>query len=252
MLRRVCVASALACAAVLSILIGQSPPAEAQDRVDGQPSLSSERKIRLSVVGGGAYLSSIGIDSTSGFYSGNTQSGADATLWGGQAFIDIMRVPLAGYSPMLSAGLVVDQTNGKLQFSGRCAGATCSGANGSLSETAVIGELNLAFPLGGGNVYNWYAGGGVVFKTPRGNPTGIGGPGIVGTDTAPAIRIGGSLMHNFTDNFSAGAKVGVQWAGPTSFDTTLPGERFRLGREQEVIFALVATYSLPVSGLPGR
>jgi len=213
------------------------------------PEMPGGRKIRLSLIGGGAYLNGIDVNSTSGFYSGSTQGGAVGTLWGGSAFIDIMRVPVFG-SPMLSIGVVADQTNAQLHFTGSCGGEPCTGTNGSLSETAVIGEVNLAWPLGGGNVYNWYAGGGVVFKTPRGNPTGPGGPSIIGSDTAAAFRIGGTLMHNFTDDVAAGVKVGYQWAGSTSFDTTLPGERFRFGRENELIFAAVVTFSVPVPGAP--
>jgi hypothetical protein len=215
------------------------------------PELSPQRKIRVGVIGGGAYLNHIDVNSSSGFYNGDTQGGATATLWGGQAFIDIMPVslPVLG-SSMLSIGVVVDQTNAQLDFHGSCGGFPCAGANGKLSETAVIGELNLAFPLGGGNVYNWYAGGGVVFKKPQGNPTGFGGPGIEGSDTAAAFRIGGTLMHNFTDNFAAGGKIGYQWAGSTNFTTTLPGEHFHFGREGEMIFALVATFSFPIPGAP--
>jgi len=145
----------------------------------------------------------------------------------------------------------LDFRNGSMLLKkAKSGGEPCIGTNGSLSETAVIGEVNLAWPLGGGNVYNWYAGGGVVFKTPRGNPTGPGGPSIIGSDTAAAFRIGGTLMHNFTDDVAAGVKVGYQWAGSTSSDTTLPGERFRFGRENELIFAAVVTFSVPVPGAP--
>jgi len=209
------------------------------------------RKLHFSLIGGGANLNHIDVNSLSGFYAGTTEGGAVGTLWGGSVFVDIMPVqlPLLG-SSMLSVGVVADVTNAQLQFTGRCGGFPCTGTNGSVSETAVIGELNLAFPLGGGNVYNWYAGGGVVFKTPRGNPTGLGGPGITGSDTAPAFRIGGTLMHNFTDNVAAGVKVGYQWAGSTNYDTTLPGERFHFGREGELIFAAVLTFSMPIAGAP--
>jgi hypothetical protein len=245
----------------------QSPPQQRQERpalpgvgprqpagefVAAPPApteIPAERKIRLSLIGGGAYLKSIDVNSSSGFYAGNTQGGAVGTLWGGSIFVDIMplQVPVLG-SSILSLGVVADQTNAQLQFTGRCGGEPCTGTNGSVSETAVIGEFNLAFPLGGGNVYNWYAGGGVVFKRPRGNPTGLDGPGITGSDTAAAIRIGGTLMHNFNDSVAAGVKVGYQWAGSTDYDTTMPGERFHFGREGELIFAAVLTFSAPVPG----
>jgi hypothetical protein len=85
-----------------------------------------------------------------------------------------------------------------------------------------------------------------VFKTPRGNPTGFGGPGIEGSDTAWAARVGGTLTRDFGGGFSGGFKAGYQWTGNTSFATTLPGERIGFGREGEFIFAAVATYSFSV------
>jgi hypothetical protein len=211
---------------------------------------TNERKFHVSLVGGGTYLDQIAITSASGFYSGDTQGGAVGTLWGGSAFVDVAKLSFAGYSPTLSIGVVADQMNATVQFNGFCGGFACSGSNGSVRETSIIGELNLAFPLAGDNVINYYAGGGEVFKAPRGEPTGLGGPGIVSSDTAPAWRVGASLMHNFSDEFSAGFKGAYQMTGSTSYNTTMPGERFFLGHESELIFAAVGTFSFPVPAPP--
>lgn len=210
----------------------------------------NDRKIHLSLVGGGTYLDEIAITSASGFYSGGTQGAAVGTLWGGSAFVDVAKLSFAGYSPTLSVGVVADQMNAIVQFNGFCGGFPCIGTNGTLRETSVIGELNLAFPLYGGNVINYYTGGGVVFNEPRGEPTGLAGPGIVSSDTATAWRFGASLMHNFSDEFSAGFKGAYQTAGGTSYNTTMPSERFFFGHESEFIFAAVGTFSFPVPGLP--
>ena len=44
-----------------------------------------------------------------------------------------------------------------------------------------------------------------------------------------------------------GIQGGLQHTGSTEFATNLPGERFRIGSKQEVIFAFNLSNSLPFS-----
>jgi hypothetical protein len=59
------------------------PPAEPTSTELPPPELPPQRKIRVGVIGGGAYLNHIDVNSSSGFYNGDTQGGAVATLLGG-------------------------------------------------------------------------------------------------------------------------------------------------------------------------
>ena len=94
-------------------------------------------------------------------------------------------------------------------------------------------------PLGNGNSINGYIGAGAATLW----PTGPGGPAFPGSSTAPAVRVGWGIDHQFTPNWSGEFKIGVQFTGSTEFDTTLTGERFRLDHKTEGIFGLNVTYT---------
>ena len=53
------------------------------------------------------------------------------------------------------------------------------------------------------------------------------------------------MDYQVAQNTWTGFKVGFQHTGSTEFATTLPGERFRIGSKQEVIFAFNLSTSLP-------
>jgi hypothetical protein len=86
---------------------------------------------------------------------------------------------------------------------------------------------------------------GIAAMWPTGTPTGPGGPAFVGSDVAPAVRIGVGFDHRLNDALSIGLTGGVQFTGATEYDTTLAGERFRLNSKTEGIFGVTLTYSPP-------
>src|SRR6516165_1984530 len=118
---------------------------------------------------------------------------------GGSLFYDFARVgatPAPFQSFVLSAGVVTDYVYGAgMHWQGGCGGFPCDGS-GSLNEWNVIGELKAATPLGGGNTLNGYIGAGAAIFWPSGHPTG-GTTSFLGSATAPAVRIGWGMDHQF-------------------------------------------------------
>src|SRR5262245_1062087 len=145
---------------------------------------------------------------------------------GGPLFYDFARVgatPAPFQSFVLSAGVVTDSVYGAgMHWQGGCGGFPCDGS-GSLNEWNVIGELKAATPLGGGNTLNGFIGAGAAIFWPSGHPTG--GTTSLGSATAPAVRIGWGMDHQFDQYWSAGFKIGIQHTGSAEFETT--SERFR-------------------------
>jgi len=201
-------------------------------------------KIHLSFTVGASSITSLPTTSSSGFFSGNTNN-AFGTLIGGSIFDDFMTF---GSAPgpfgtfVLSGGVVVDTTDSFLQEQGTCGGEMCDNSIRVL-EVNYIGELKLTTPLSPGNTINGYIGAGAAHFSPSGMPTGPGGPAFVGTATTWAYRVGWGIDHQFDQNWSAGVKVGFQWTGPTTYNTTLPGEHFHFGYKDEYITAVVLTYT---------
>jgi hypothetical protein len=207
------------------------------------PSLGTFRpgRVSLGLIIGGAGIVSLPTDSTSGFYSGKLDGGAIRYLIGGQGLVDVARFG----NSILSVGVAADHVSGaSLQWTGLCGGLPCFGS-GNLRELNVIGELKLTTPISPSDSVNVYGGAGLAVLWPSGRPTGIGGPSFVGSATAPAFRVGLGADHRLSDSLSAGFKAGVQFTGATEYDTTLPGERFRLNGKTEVIFGLTITYGSP-------
>src|SRR5262249_41619640 len=66
-------------------------------------------------------------------------------------------------------------------------------------------------------------------------------PASWGSATAPAVRIGWGMDHQFDQYWSAGFKVVIQHTGSAEFETT--SERFRFDHKNEVIFGLNLTYT---------
>src|SRR5215470_3032650 len=128
---------------------------------------------------------------------------------GGSLFYDFARVgatPAPFQSFVLSAGVVADYVYGAgMHWQGGCGGFPCDGS-GSLNEWNVIGELKAATPLGGGNTLNGYIGAGAATS-------------FLGSATAPAVRVGWGMDHQFDQYWSAGFKVGIHHTG-AEFETT--------------------------------
>ena len=114
--------------------------------------------------------------------------------------------------------------------------ARCIG-DGYLNEFNIIFEGKLTTPVAPLTTAHVYAGVGGALLMPTGQPTGPFGPSFEGTDTALAWRVGVGMDYQVAQNTWTGFKVGFQHTGSTEFATTLPGERFRIGSKQEVIFA---------------
>jgi hypothetical protein len=201
-------------------------------------------KIHMSFTVGASSITGLPTTSSSGFFSGNTND-AFGTLIGGSVFDDFMTfgsAPGPFGSFVLSAGVVVDTTDSFLQEQGTCGGAPCDNSIRVL-EVNYIGELKLTTPISDDNTINGYVGAGVAHFSPMGMPTGLGGPAFVGTATTEAYRVGWGVDHRFDQNWSAGIKVGFQWTGPTTYNTTLAGEHFHFGYKDEYLTALVLTYT---------
>jgi hypothetical protein len=75
---------------------------------------------------------------------------------------------------------------------------------------------------------------GVAVLRPTGRPTGAGGPEILGSDLAPALRFGVGVSRRAGRNLSIGLEVAYQYTARSEFDTSLPGERFERGGSNEL------------------
>jgi len=204
---------------------------------------------------GATAITSLPTSSTSGFYTGGNPNGTPVGFaFGGSVFRDFAtfgNAPGPFGSFVLSGGMVIDYINrAPLTWSGTCGGAACTGT-GNMNEFNYIAELKLTTPVSPGNTVNGYIGAGGATFWPSGTPTGIGGPSFQGSATAPAARIGFGFDHQINQNWSAGAKVGVQFTGSTEYGTSLTGERFHISRKNEVIFGTTLTYTPSIEARVG-
>jgi hypothetical protein len=199
---------------------------------------------------GGGIIANLPTVSSSGFYSGNLDSPAVGFLTGVQGFVDVatfgngMRA-FDAYA--LSLGVIVDYVGGAaLQWHGTCAfGAVLCDGTGHLNELNVLAAAKLTTPISPTDTANAYLGVGMAALWPTGMPTGAGGPSFLGSDTAPAVRVGLGFDHRINDVLSVGFTGAVQFTGATEYDTTLAGEHFRLNSKTEVLFGVTFTYSSP-------
>ncbi len=195
---------------------------------------------------GGAMVTGLPTASSSGFFAGNLDHGAASLGGGGSAFVDLATFgtsPGAFGTYTLSGGVVVDYFGGtSLQYHGECGGFACTGT-GHLSELNAIAELKLTTPISPGYTVNGYIGAGSATLWPTGQPTGVGGPNFLGSATTAAFRVGCGFDQRLDPNWSAGFKVGFQHTGSIEYDTTLPGERFRIDGKNEVLFGATLTWT---------
>jgi hypothetical protein len=187
------------------------------------------------------------IRSSSGFYTdGNNSGGAGAGgLIGGSFFYNGWRLgsgqgPFNAYT--VSLGMVVDYFGGASQdLTGRCGGTPCDGQI-KINQLNFIPEIKLTTPFTQDLTGNIYYGWGLARVSPEGQPTGVGGPRIIGSDTAMAFRVGGGLSQRVTNNVWWDTKVGYQWTRPTEFSTSLANERFQFGVRGDFYAATGFTY----------
>jgi hypothetical protein len=230
----------------------ETPPTRLTSRRVAPPSEISTSlrpgRVSLGLTVGGGVIAGLPTDSSSGFYSGNLDSAAVGFLVGGQGFVDVAQFgqsPRPFESSVLSIGLIADYVgSASLTWNGRCGGVPCDGA-GHLNELNVLAAAKLTTPISASDTANAYVGVGIAAMWPTGTPTGPGGPAFVGSDVAPAVRIGVGFDHRLNDALSIGLTGGVQFTGATEYDTTLAGERFRLNSKTEGIFGVTLTYSPP-------
>jgi hypothetical protein len=230
--------------------IAQHPVMPATTGSDQPFSPGPASPLHLSFLGGLSWLYSLPTNSTSGFYSGNTNNNV-GSLIGGAAFYDVYSfgtrgAPFAWYT--ISVGAVIDFTDSSVQWTGTCGGAECAN-NGHMVESNYIGEVKVTTPIGGDNTANAYYGWGVAHLGPEGMPTGPGGPSFLGGKTVQAYRVGWGIDHQFDPSLSVGFKGGFQFTDGATFDTTLPGERFHIGHKDEFIGAIVVTYTPALSDI---
>ena len=205
--------------------------------------------IKFGISVGAALVTSLPTRSSSGLYDGGIDSNA-GMLIGLSAFYDVARFG-TGSTPfsysVLSFGVVTDFIGrASFDWTGRCGTARCIG-DGYLNEFNIIFEGKLTTPVAPLTTAHVYAGVSGALLMPTGQPTGPFGPSFEGTDTALAWRVGVGMDYQVAQNTWTGLKVGFRRTGSTEFATTLPGERFRIGSKQEVIFAFNLSTSLPFS-----
>jgi hypothetical protein len=187
-------------------------------------------------------------NSSSGFYNGDVSSGA-SSLMGVSLFRDVHKLapsyPTGGNGgPMVSLGVVLDSFNGvPLRFDGTCGGFPCVG-DGRLHQINIIGEIKLTQPIAPLVSINGYVGGGAAFVRPTGSPTG-GTAFADQSQTTGAWRVGAGADFAVGSHSYLGAKVGYQWTSGLEFDTTLPGERFKVDTYGNYYAAVTWTQKFP-------
>jgi hypothetical protein len=203
-------------------------------------------KIHIGLAIGGSWITDLPTRSSSGFYTGNTDT-SGGLLIGGSAFIDIARfgnpAVLFG-SWVFSVGVVVDAMNfSSLTWHGTCGGVACTGT-GSLREINFVPELKAMTAITPRDKVGAYVGLGVSSLSPDGRPTGPGGPAFTSRDSAAVLAAGLEIDHQVGGGFSIGGKVGVRHIYQTQYTTTLPGEFFRFDSKTQMIAAITGTYTL--------
>ena len=178
---------------------------------------------------GGAFDGNISVNSTSGFYKGSAS--AHPVPYVG-AFLDCS----VGNTGPWTFGLEprLDFSYGSTPFSGTGGGAPVN-STGHLGTLDALLLFKFSRPLNSDYNISLFAGPGISELRPRGQPTGVGGPSITGSDSALSLRAGVGLTHALPNGLELGWEAYYQHTSATKYDTTLPGEDFRYGTQNSVM-----------------
>ncbi|TPQ25247.1 hypothetical protein C2U70_32490 [Bradyrhizobium guangdongense] len=134
--------------------------------------------------------------------------------------------------------------NTSADFRGVGGGLPLTG-HGSLTQANFLGLSRFRTPIGNGVDLSLFAGAGVSAVRPTGAPTGSGGPQIVGSDAAVALRVGAEIIRQISDTVAVGAQVAYQRTGGVKLSTTLPGERFDFAPRDTFLTSFTISFNPP-------
>jgi len=182
---------------------------------------------------GGLLSANSPLNSTSGFYHGASNSNTGG-YFGALADCKLANLPSDW---RLSAVPTVDLRLSDLSFSGTGGGFPVN-SSGNLKQLDYFLLLKLTRPITPKYDLSIFAGPGAATLWPRGNPTGPGGPFIVGTDTAFAMRTGVEISQALYAGWLIALNLTYQYTAPTKYPTTLAGEEFRLNGNSSALLGL--------------
>ncbi len=169
---------------------------------------------------GGIYDGGPSVNSSSSFYRGGTNSFA------APYFNVFANVPLTTIGPFSArVGGMIETTRGTFNFNGTAGGVPTT-SSGALWQTDLLATLPLMTPITSNFLFSVTPVAGIGWLTPTGNP---GGPFFTGTDTAFVFGVDFSLIQPINSNAAVMYSVGYRRTAPTSFNTTLVGERYNVG-----------------------
>jgi hypothetical protein len=180
---------------------------------------------------GGVLNSSTSVNSTApgSFYQGGFGNFASpyASLFANVNFLKLGQSSAPFGSWVVSLGPMINVSGGSLTFSGRAGGVPLQ-TSGHLTEVDYLAVLKLTTPLNPEYDLSLFGTAGFAKLWPSGTPTGIGGPAIIGSDTAFAAGFGFEISRPWI-----GLRFAYQHTEPTKFETTLAGEHFAFrGKDQ--------------------
>jgi hypothetical protein len=183
---------------------------------------------------GGMLDSGPSVNSSSPFYRGGIDT------FGGPYFNIFANVPLTNIGPFaVRAGGMIETMHGTFDFSGT-AGGVPTASSGSLWQTDLLATLPFITPINPKLLFSVTPVAGFGLLTPTGNP---GGPFFTGNDFAGVVGLDLSLLQPVTPNVVVMYNVGYRHTAPTSFNTTLPGELYKIGASNRVMFSASAFWA---------
>jgi hypothetical protein len=182
---------------------------------------------------GGAFNSGPSVNSSSAFYQGAEGSS-------GGLYVNLFaNVPLTIVGPFaVRAGGMIETTRGNFDFSGTAGGVSTT-SRGSLGQTDVLATLSFITPIHPRFFFEVtpVAGGGWLNES--GNP---GGPSFTGTEFTPVVGIDLSLLQPISPKVVVLYTVGYRHTAPTTFNTTLMNERYKVGGSNAVMASVGFTF----------
>ena len=208
------------------------------------------------VMFGGDFVGHTGVNSTSGFYQGGY--GGFAGIYGG-LFADVPFArsgsqPVTLQSWIWSLDPVLDFMHSSgLHYSGTGGGLPVTGS-GSLSQYDFLLILKATTPLTPTSNLAFFGGLGGASLRPGGQPTGPGGPSYSSSSLVPAFRAGVEASQRLNAPLAVALQAFYQHTDGATFDTSLPGERFKVKDNDSFMLGLTFTIgdNTPPTGLqPG-
>jgi hypothetical protein len=196
--------------------------------------------IHLETTAYAAWLEQTSVKSSTGFYSGHSDT---ATMFGGGGAIlfDVAHFG-SGTAPFgsstLSIGPAFDvlAVGSTLKYTGTSFGGLVPvTGSGLMTQFDYLFEGKLTAPIGNRWDATLRAGAGGATLFPAGSPLGAGGTSFVGHDTTSIVRIAPGLEHQWNDFVKARLELAFQHTAPTNFMTSLSGERFQRQGDNRVM-----------------